>query len=407
MAAPVLPPLPGNQAPGDLYMSGANEFDQLGLGPDYEDISQVLDPTRVNLGNNNVLDIFRSCMATFAMIRKEDGTVNVLSCGADDGGVLGRVVVEESDEQNFLPVQGIERSVIQGDAGELIAVIIDQDGTAFYTGKFRDDGGNWILQPGFEQSNTFIPIPGLPRGRKFVKVAVGYSFVILLDETGRAYSFGAGDHGELGRRTSFRSRESTSLAPRGINTSRMPFGDVAANGYHALAISKDHQTLYAWGVNNAGQLGMGYASEDPIGTPTPINFELPEGRRYVDLACGESHSFFKLDDGTWYAMGMNKNGQLGLPICPAITTPTPIPHRMIQISCGGQFTVGVHESGLAWGWGSAETSNLGRLTATEEHDPTGTLPERTKLPGPIVPEIRCIKVVAGSQHTAYLCPRAQ
>lgn len=85
-----------------------------------------------------------------------------------------------------------------------------------------------------------------------------------------------------------------------------------ASGYHGAHALLSDGSLYAWGANTAGQLGIGNTTATPLPTLSTTNvtdmFEsLNQG---YDTAMGRM--FIKKSDGYIYGCGYNTNGQLGI-----------------------------------------------------------------------------------------------
>jgi hypothetical protein len=80
------------------------------------------------------------------------------------------------------------------------------------------------------------------------------------------------------------------------------FTAVAAGFSHSLAIKKDG-SLWAWGDNRKGQLGDG--------TLTTRSSPVLVGTGFVSVAAGKTHSLAVKADGTLWAWGANDMGQLG------------------------------------------------------------------------------------------------
>ncbi len=79
---------------------------------------------------------------------------------------------------------------------------------------------------------------------------------------------------------------------------------VAAGRYH-LAVLKADGSVWTWGANNYGQLGVGsYTNSE-----TPC--QVPSLSDIVELRSGENHIVARKADGTVYAWGENRNGCLG------------------------------------------------------------------------------------------------
>ena len=79
----------------------------------------------------------------------------------------------------------------------------------------------------------------------------------------------------------------------------------AADHAHSLALSDDG-TLWTWGANGAGQLGIGNTNNQL----NPV--QVAVGKKFVALAAGSYHSLALSDDGTLWTWGHNHNGQLGI-----------------------------------------------------------------------------------------------
>ena len=83
-------------------------------------------------------------------------------------------------------------------------------------------------------------------------------------------------------------------------------------------------------------------------------------------ACGEYHTITLSNEGTLYSFGYNQNGQLGLGHKWAVALPTPIPNlpKITQISCGSNFTVCVDCEGFMWSFGANKFGQLGTGNTT-------------------------------------------
>ncbi|XP_065334815.1 RCC1 and BTB domain-containing protein 1-like [Cloeon dipterum] len=78
--------------------------------------------------------------------------------------------------------------------------------------------------------------------------------------------------------------------------------------FSVFAIS-DSGSVFAWGANGCGQLGLGTNRQTNI--PTKITGKLEE-QTVVQVACGEIHTLALTSDGQVFAFGYNSYGQLGL-----------------------------------------------------------------------------------------------
>ena len=76
---------------------------------------------------------------------------------------------------------------------------------------------------------------------------------------------------------------------------------------------------------------------------------------------GEYHTITLSNDGTLYSFGYNGEGQLGLGHNNDVSLPTPIPNlpKIKMISCGSNFTVCVDCEGFMWSFGENNCGQLG------------------------------------------------
>src|SRR5262249_35137799 len=82
-------------------------------------------------------------------------------------------------------------------------------------------------------------------------------------------------------------------------------------GMHSLALRADGLVV-AWGMNNFGQLGNGTTTDSNF----PVVVKGPNGvgslSNIIAIAAGENHSLALAADGTVWAWGNNAHGQLGV-----------------------------------------------------------------------------------------------
>lgn len=81
---------------------------------------------------------------------------------------------------------------------------------------------------------------------------------------------------------------------------------VAAGDASTYAIDQDG-TLWGWGWNEYGQLGLGKGSDERYGYPQQISTE-----KWTYVAAGSSYAFFIKEDGTLWAAGLNTKGVQGV-----------------------------------------------------------------------------------------------
>ena len=202
-------------------------------------------------------------------------------------------------------------------------------------------------------------------------LAVGVLVLALLAPAapGRAssgvlYAWGENHSGQLGLGAAGDEEPSPLVAalPAGVRTV-----EIAGGAYHTLAVAEDG-TVYAWGANYAGQLGLG-ATGDPVATPQAIGGPL-DGVAVTAVAAGDAHSLAVAEDGTVYAWGDNQAGQLGLPMSTtAEATPQAVGGPLdgvgvTAVAAGSDHSLAVAEDGTVYAWGDNQAGQLGRGTIT-------------------------------------------
>lgn len=133
-------------------------------------------------------------------------------------------------------------------------------------------------------------------------------------------------------------------------------GTNSANSF--MLVRRSDGTLRGWGYNAEGQLGTGTAG---LATDTIASVVLPSGRRATAVSAGNSHSLALLDNGDVLAWGLNDAGQLGLGDTQARITPTKVtlPRPAVAVAAGRLFSVAVLDDGRVFTWGANTIGQLG------------------------------------------------
>ena len=137
-----------------------------------------------------------------------------------------------------------------------------------------------------------------------------HTIALMVDST--VWSWGRNIYGALGNGT-----DTTCDVPVMVNN-LTGVVKVAAGGWHSLAIREDG-TVWIWGQNNLGQIGNGFTGGF-ITDPVQVN-NLSD---VIAIAGGEESSFALKNDGTVWAWGRNDYGQLGIGINTGTNLPTQV-----------------------------------------------------------------------------------
>ena len=113
-------------------------------------------------------------------------------------------------------------------------------------------------------------------------------------------------------------------------------------------------SLYVWGSNRCGQLGLGDRSD----RDSPQKCEFDE--KIISVGCGMSHVICVAQSGNVYTWGSNFYGQLGLGNDTNQYKPYKIQIKnVIKVACGEDHTLALIKSGELYGWGRNANGQLG------------------------------------------------
>ena len=202
------------------------------------------------------------------------------------------------------------------------------------------------------------------------QVAVGYKHTVAIRKNGTLWSWGNNAQGQLGTGDTVSKR-----IPTQESTHSILWQSVSAGMNHTLAIKKAHfpsmdRTLFGWGSNLYGQLGVG--DTDPRNSPTQ---EATGSTHWLSVSTSGSHTLALKTDHTLFAWGFNANGQLGVGDTDPRNSPTQEVTggtHWVQITAGSSHSVAITDAGLLYAWGWNARGQLGvndtsrRLTPTRE-----------------------------------------
>lgn len=158
---------------------------------------------------------------------------------------------------------------------------------------------------------------------------------------------------------------------------------IAAGQHHALALRADG-TLLAWGGNAHGQLGTGSAEDRR--TPAPVKGVRGESdvlSGMIAMAAGSRHSLALSADGTVFAWGCNLHGQLGVGGRDDTVADVPVAvaagaefgqSEIVALSAGHHHSAALSRDGSVWTWGGNRDGQLGDGTATGSRTPSRIAP---------------------------------
>ena len=289
----------------------------------------------------------------------------------------------------------------------------------------------WRIDPnkGSQLGNetTTISPPGIRSGIKFSQVsssigpATSDNFSLAVGSDGNAYAWGLNKSGQLGDGTETDKNKPVMVKmPDRTTYPDLPedftYVQVSAGDQYSLALGSDGY-VYAWGLNNVGQLGNGTTSGRYDKNPVPTRVRDPaspsdtsKGLKAIQVSAGRWHSLAVDTDGNAWAWGSNSSGVLGnedsnsySPVLVQFPkdADTESAIQISQVSAGLYHSLAVDSKGYVWAWGINTNGQLGNGTTSGRYDKN---PVPTRVRDPASPSdtskgLKAIQVSAGGWHS--------
>lgn len=216
-------------------------------------------------------------------------------------------------------------------------------------------------------------------GSQWIKSAAGYDYTFGLKSDGTLWAWGRNEFGQLGVGDNIH-RSSPTQIPGNY------WKDIIApsSGNHTLGMRNDG-TLWAWGDNQFGQLGL----NDKLNRFSPV--QIP-GSGWTQIGIGSDWSSSIKEDGIMLVWGRNDIGQLGIGNTTDKSSPTQLGgNEWLKIGrFGGRHNAGIKSDGYLYTWGDNSYGALGQLFGA--YGPTN-LSSPTQISGH-----KGWTYVAGGQH---------
>jgi len=299
-----------------------------------------------------------TCGRNYTAAVKTDGTL--WTWGNNSYGQLGinNITSRSTPVTTFLG--GINWKQVSGGSFTNHITAIKTDGTLWTWG--RNDQG----QLGDNTTtNRNTPVTTFAGGTNWKQVACGQQHTAAVKTDGTLWSWGNNGNGQLGDNTSGINR----ITPVTTFAGGTNWKQVSAGNNYAAAIKTDG-TLWTWGNNDNRQLGDNTTTQKL----TPVT-TFAGGTNWKQVSSGTLHTAAVKTDGTLWSWGRNTLGQLGVNNITAISTPVTTFVGGInwkQVSCGGYYTSSIKTDGTLWVWGSNTSGQVGDNTSITKSIPVTT-----------------------------------
>lgn len=229
-----------------------------------------------------------------------------------------------------------------------------------------------------------LPRTEIPHEGGWREIALGTYHSCAIDSAGKAWCWGAGSQGALGRSDLDQHTSPVEIAE--TETPNDGWSGLVTGGYHACALKGT--TAYCWGNGGHGQLGLGGALE--LGLKSPATAILASGSGFVRLAAGERTSCGIDDDGALFCWGRNETGEVGDGTNSGRSAPVAVMagRRFLRVAVGTGHGCAIDDQRELWCWGDNDYGELGRGTVG-----------RAETPIEVDSAMPWVEVVAGWRHT--------
>ena len=230
------------------------------------------------------------------------GNGRVYTFGKNDNGQLGLgdIAFFRTKSRTNPKVITDLYNIIQVSSGDIHSLVLSTSGQIYAFGNEEFGqlglGDNPYAFGGTKDANTPKLISNLTH---IIQISAGFRYSLALDNNGQIYAFGDNDAGQLGLGDKY-NRDRPTLIPNLTHIIQ-----IAAGYSHSLALALDNNgQIYAFGYNHNGQLG----DNNNRNIPTLIS----NLTNIIQISSGYTHSLALNNNGQVYAFGNNFAGQLGL-----------------------------------------------------------------------------------------------
>lgn len=250
----------------------------------------------------------------------------------------------------------------------LHTLTLKTDGSVWASGRY-----DWLLSGGYEpRRESLMPVQigvKIFEFKNIVAINAGDYHSLALKADGTVWAWGANDNGQLGIGDRLITGNIVPVQVPGLSNVIA----VQASGFTSFALKSDG-TVWAWGDNLYGLLGNGTTGEDartPVQVPGLTGVSQISAGGGTGAAGGEtgSHVVALKPDGTVFVWGNNGAGQIGngttggAPMCACVPTPSQTSiSEVIDIKAGAGHTLVRKRDGSVWAWGSNVVGQAGNGT---------------------------------------------
>jgi len=208
-----------------------------------------------------------------------------------------------------------------------------------------------------------VQIPGTNWNKLYTQMGYGpvdHGFALATKADGTLWSWGFNDIGYLAQNN--RTQYSSPVQITGTTWATVTVG------WKSVLATKTNGTLWGWGLNQAGNLGQNSTTQysSPVQIPGTT---WATGTGSISKGVHYTHAI--KTDGTLWAWGLNEYGELGLNTRTYYSSPIQIPGTTWRSVRGAyKYTIATKTDGTLWSWGLNTQGQLGLNNRTNYSSPT-------------------------------------
>lgn len=211
-------------------------------------------------------------------------------------------------------------------------------------------GGNLDGQLGI--NNITSQSSPIQIGGNWKSIGGSSNFSLGIYSNGTLWSWGLNNYGQLGLNDSTPNRSSPMQIGTEFDWGKL--GSSSGSSAHAMAI-KSNGTLWAWGYNSTGQLGIGNMTNKSVPVQVGVS-------SWTAVSQGLNFSLAVRTDGSLWSWGNNTLGQLGLNDRTSRSLPVQIGTSSFNwsfVSCGNDHVLALKSDRTLWAWGNNTSGAMG------------------------------------------------
>ena len=215
-------------------------------------------------------------------------------------------------------------------------------------------------------STTYYSSPVQVPGSTWVCTSRSYLANLASKSDGTMWSWGRNGNGILGLNQATATLISSPTQIPG--TTWTGTKETMSAGKYQLGAIKTDGTLWTWGNNNYGELGHNEGPGTDRSSPTQVG----SGTDWSKICCDRDNTLALKTDGTMWAWGKNNVGQLGQGNRDNdnISSPVQIPGTTWAfVQAGYACAAAIKTDGTLWSWGYATWGRLGNNDLTHRSSP--------------------------------------